>query len=57
MSSKVHSTGQQIHIVKSFQNKNLYFSPANPLLDTRRLISHLRLPLVIWNDVSQPSII
>ena len=55
--SIVHSTGQQTHVLKALQNKYLHYSPANPFLDTRRLISHSRPLLAIWNDVSQPFII
>src|SRR5262249_28249565 len=49
--SIVHSTGQQTHVLKALQNKYLHYSPANPFLDTRRLISHSRPLLAIWNDV------
>jgi hypothetical protein len=57
VSGKVCPTGQQTPILKPFKNKRLHFSPANPFLDTRRMISHLRLQLVIGNEVSQSFII
>jgi hypothetical protein len=34
LSSKVHSTGQDNHILKSFENNGLDFCLANPFLDT-----------------------
>ena len=34
VSSIAHDTGQQTRVLKSFQNKSLHFSPANPFLDT-----------------------
>jgi hypothetical protein len=34
LSSKVHHAGRDDHILKSFENNELYFRPANPFLDT-----------------------
>jgi hypothetical protein len=42
MSSKLHITGRQKHILKFFENNDLYFRLANPFLDTRLLISHFK---------------
>jgi hypothetical protein len=56
-SIKVHSTGQQTSLLQPCKNKRLHFRPANPFLDTRRMISHSRPQLTLWNGVSQPFII
>jgi hypothetical protein len=34
----VHLTGQDNRILKSFENNELYFRPANPFLDTYLII-------------------
>ena len=57
VSSKVHSPGQQKRILKLFENKALYCRLANPFLDTNLLVSHSRLSMAIWNEISQPYIL
>ena len=40
LSEKAHVSGQQTYILNLFKNNHLCFSPANPFLDTYRMIGH-----------------
>ena len=48
VASKVHDTGQQTHVSKSFQNKSLHFSPANPFGIVSKPIQKLAVRLTLF---------